>query len=104
MLKATGGGGGMGLQICHSPETLNTAYETVRSKGQKLFKNDGMFLEKFYPKSHHIEVQIFGNGIDVIHFGERECSIQRRHQKVSRHSPIIHQRNALTDVLNWPGH
>lgn len=85
MLKATGGGGGMGLQICHSHQDIAGAFATVRSRGEKLFKNAGMFVEKYYPRSRHIEVQVFGNGTETVHFGERECSIQRRHQKV-RHA------------------
>ncbi|KAJ2977213.1 hypothetical protein NUW58_g7878 [Xylaria curta] len=87
MLKATGGGGGMGLQICHSAEDVQRAFETVQSSGERLFKNSGVFLEKYYPQSRHIEVQVFGNGNDVVHFGERECSIQRRHQKVIEECP-----------------
>lgn len=82
MLKATGGGGGMGLQVCQNEEELYPAFQKVKSRGNTLFNNSGVFLEKYYPESRHIEVQIFGNGTDVAHFGERECSIQRRHQKV----------------------
>jgi urea carboxylase len=60
----------------------------VQSRGKTLFKNPGVFIEAFYPASHHIEVQIFGNGQgQAIHFGERECSIQRRHQKVIEECP-----------------
>jgi urea carboxylase len=83
MLKATGGGGGMGLEVCENKEEISAAFKKVQSRGETLFKNPGAFLEKYYPESRHIEVQIFGNGVDtVVHFGERECSIQRRHQKV----------------------
>lgn len=84
MLKATGGGGGMGLQICHSRDDLCSSFATVRSRGEQMFRNSGVLLEKYYPRSRHIEVQVFGNGTNTIHFGERECSIQRRHQKVGR--------------------
>lgn len=72
----------MGLQICHSPDELGAAFTTVRSRGEQVFRNSGVLLEKYYSRSRHIEVQVFGNGTDTIHFGERECSIQRRHQKV----------------------
>lgn len=82
MIKATGGGGGMGMRICHSSEDVQSAFEMVQSSGERLFKSSGVFLEKYYPKSRHVEVQVFGNGNHVIHFGERECSVQRRHQKV----------------------
>ena len=88
MLKATAGGGGMGLAIAHSIEEVKQSFATVKSRGENLFKNAGMFIERFYPDSHHIEVQVFGNGQGkAIHFGERECSIQRRHQKVIEECP-----------------
>ncbi|KAI0479798.1 urea carboxylase [Xylaria cf. heliscus] len=87
MLKATGGGGGMGLQICHSLEDVRHAFEVVQNSSERLFKNSGVLLEKYYPQSRHIEVQVFGNGNDIIHFGERECSIQRRHQKIIEECP-----------------
>ncbi|KAI1741537.1 urea carboxylase [Xylaria scruposa] len=87
MLKATGGGGGIGLQICHSPEDVQRAFERVQNSAERLFNNSGVFLEKYYPQSRHVEVQVFGNGNDIIHLGERECSIQRRHQKIIEECP-----------------
>jgi len=88
MLKATAGGGGMGLATCQNVDEVKKSFNTVRSRGETLFKNAGMFMERFYPESHHIEVQIFGNGLGrAIHFGERECSVQRRHQKVIEECP-----------------
>jgi biotin carboxylase len=90
MLKATGGGGGMGLQVCNNKDEISAAFKKVKSRGETLFNNTGVFLEKYYQQSRHIEVQIFGNGTDIVHFGERECSIQRRHQKVLV-SPQFHE-------------
>lgn len=88
MLKSTAGGGGMGLQACRDEDQLRKAFDTVQSRGQALFKNGGVFLERYYPAAHHIEVQVFGNGQgNVATLGERECSIQRRHQKVIEESP-----------------
>ena len=88
MLKATAGGGGMGLAIAHNAKEVKDSFAMVKSRGENLFKNAGMFIERFYPDSHHIEVQVFGNGQGkAIHFGERECSIQRRHQKVIEECP-----------------
>ena len=88
MLKATAGGGGMGLATCSNVQEVKDAFRMVKSRGETLFKNAGMFVERFYPDSHHIEVQVFGNGMGkAIHFGERECSIQRRHQKVIEECP-----------------
>ena len=95
MLKATAGGGGMGLATCSNVQEVRDAFAMVKSRGETLFKNAGMFMERFYPDSHHIEVQVFGNGMGkAIHFGERECSIQRRHQKVIEEcpSPFVERR------------
>ncbi|KAI1492250.1 urea carboxylase [Biscogniauxia mediterranea] len=87
MLKASGGGGGMGMQICSSKDEVAAAFGSVLARSKELFADTGVFLERYYPNSHHIEVQVFGNGTNVIHFGERECSIQRRHQKVVEECP-----------------
>jgi urea carboxylase len=88
MVKATAGGGGMGLQVCHNHEELQSAVETVKSRGSKLFKNSGFFLEKYVENGRHIEAQIFGDGRgNILFFGERECSVQRRHQKVIEETP-----------------
>ncbi|KAK0384268.1 hypothetical protein NLU13_8356 [Sarocladium strictum] len=87
MLKATGGGGGMGLQVCADEEQVSNAFAMVQSRASTLFKNSGVFLEKYYPRSRHVEVQVAGNGEVVVAFGERECSLQRRHQKVIEECP-----------------
>jgi urea carboxylase len=88
MLKASAGGGGLGLQVCHDQEQLSKAYESVSARSKSLFGSSTCFLEKYIERGHHIEVQIFGNGLgDVVDFGERECSIQRRHQKVIEEAP-----------------
>ncbi|KAI4869941.1 AHS2-domain-containing protein [Hypoxylon rubiginosum] len=87
MLKASGGGGGMGQHVCWTEDDVPAAFAHVESRSKELFGDTGVFLEKYYPASHHIEVQVFGNGSEVIHFGERECSIQRRRQKVIEECP-----------------
>ncbi|KAF7544244.1 hypothetical protein G7046_g9824 [Stylonectria norvegica] len=88
MLKATAGGGGMGLLTCADEREVRKNFQTVQSRGASLFKNSGVFLERYFPDSHHIEVQVFGNGRGkAISVGERECSIQRRHQKVVEECP-----------------
>lgn len=88
MLKATAGGGGMGLLVCDSETDVRRSFQTVQSRGTALFQNAGVFLERYYPDSHHIEVQVFGNGQgQAISMGERECSVQRRHQKVVEECP-----------------
>jgi urea carboxylase len=96
MLKATAGGGGMGLLTCTSKQEVRESFRTVQSRGETLFKNSGLFIERYYPSSRHIEVQVFGNGQGkAIHFGERECSIQRRHQKVLEECPSPFVENNL---------
>ncbi|KAL4955836.1 carbamoyl-phosphate synthase L chain, ATP binding domain-containing protein [Aspergillus filifer] len=88
MLKATAGGGGMGLLTCSDEEQVHKNYRTVQSRGESLFKNAGVFLERYYPDSHHIEVQVFGDGMGkAISIGEHKCSIQRRRQKVIEECP-----------------
>ncbi|KAK8915831.1 Putative urea carboxylase [Metarhizium anisopliae BRIP 53293] len=101
MLKATGGGGGMGLQACDTEIELEKAFATVQSRASTLFKNSGVFLEKYYPRSRHIEVQVAGNGEIVIAFGERECSLQRRHQKVIEEcpSPFVERHSGLRERM-----
>lgn len=88
MVKATGGGGGMGLITCQGAQEVREGFKMVQSRGSTLFKNPGVFIEAYYPASHHIEVQAFGNGQgQAISLFERECSIQRRHQKVVEECP-----------------
>jgi urea carboxylase len=101
MLKATGGGGGMGLQICYSEQDVEKAFAMVESRATTLFKNSGVFLEKYYPNSRHIEVQVAGNGEIVVAFGERECSLQRRHQKVIEEcpSPFVERHPGLREKM-----
>jgi len=102
IIKATAGAGGMGLSTCQDIAEVREAYATVRSRGETLFKNSGMFMECFYLDSHHVEVQVFGNGQGkAIHFGERECSIQRRHQKVVEEcpSPFVERHSGLSKKI-----
>ena len=88
MLKSTAGGGGIGLQLCHSAEEMPRLYETVRRLSLANFKDSGLFLEKYVAAARHIEVQIFGDGEgNVIALGERDCSAQRRNQKVIEETP-----------------
>lgn len=91
----------MGMQVCNSEEEVRSKYKGVQSRGETLFKNAGVFMERYYPRSRHIEVQVFGGAEDVVHFGERECSIQRRHQKVIEEcpSPFVESRTGLRDKL-----
>ncbi len=88
MLKSTAGGGGIGIRLCQSPEDLNAAFEAVQRLGANNFGDSGAFLERFISQARHIEVQIFGDGKGhVLALGERDCSAQRRNQKVIEETP-----------------
>jgi urea carboxylase len=88
MLKSTAGGGGIGMRLCSSPEELSDAYEAVSRQSQASFGSSNLYLERFVTAARHIEVQIFGDGRgSVIALGERDCSIQRRKQKVIEETP-----------------
>jgi urea carboxylase len=83
MLKSTAGGGGIGLQLCHSEERLAEVFESVQRLSQNNFSQGGLYLERYVEQARHVEVQIFGDGEgQVIILGERDCSLQRRNQKV----------------------
>lgn len=88
MIKASSGGGGKGMRISHGPEDFETNFQNAQMESIKGFSDDTMYIEKYIEKPRHIEFQImadkFGN---VVHLGERDCSIQRRHQKVLEESP-----------------
>lgn len=88
ILKSTAGGGGIGMRICNSKEELEQAYDSVCHLAAANFSNSGVFLEKYVVRSRHVEVQIFGNEYgEVVTLGERDCSVQRRNQKVVEESP-----------------
>lgn len=88
MLKSTAGGGGIGMQLCANAAELASAYDSVRRLGQNNFGDGGLFLEKYVEQARHIEVQIFGDGRGrVIALGERDCTLQRRNQKVIEETP-----------------
>lgn len=88
MLKATAGGGGKGMREIWSEEELEHAYESARIEAGSAFGNDGVYMEKFVEEPRHIEIQIAGDQFgNVCHLSERDCSIQRRHQKLIEESP-----------------
>ena len=88
ILKNTAGGGGLGLQVCRSPDELSEAFRAVSRVGDILFHGAGIFLEQYIETGRHIEVQIFGDGRGgVAILGDRDCSIQRRHQKLIEECP-----------------
>jgi acetyl-CoA carboxylase biotin carboxylase subunit len=94
LLKASGGGGGRGMHILESKEDLRAVFETARAESRAAFGNDALYFEKFIERPRHIEFQILGDKHGNVHvLGERECSIQRRHQKILEEAPSV----ALSD-------
>jgi urea carboxylase len=88
MLKSTAGGGGIGMRVCRDARELSDAFDAVRHLGQSNFSDSGVFIEKYIQRARHLEVQIFGDGHgEVLALGVRDCSVQRRNQKVLEETP-----------------
>ncbi|MDP5220295.1 acetyl-CoA carboxylase biotin carboxylase subunit [Ruegeria sp. 2205SS24-7] len=88
IIKATAGGGGRGMKVAHNAAEMETAFRTARAEGKAAFGNDEVYIEKYLTTPRHIEIQVFGDGKGkAVHLGERDCSLQRRHQKVFEEAP-----------------
>jgi acetyl-CoA carboxylase biotin carboxylase subunit len=88
MVKAAAGGGGIGMGAATSPEALRAAFETARTRAERVFGSPAILLERFLERARHVEVQIMGLGVGrVVSLGERDCSVQRRHQKIAEETP-----------------
>ncbi|MFZ9198099.1 MAG: acetyl-CoA carboxylase biotin carboxylase subunit [Paracoccaceae bacterium] len=88
IIKATAGGGGRGMKVAKNAEELEIAFRTARAEAKSAFGNDEVYIEKYLQKPRHIEIQVFGDGKGkAVHLGERDCSLQRRHQKVFEEAP-----------------
>ena len=88
IIKATAGGGGKGMKLAHDRDEMANAFSTARSEGKSNFGNDEVYIEKYLGTPRHIEIQVFGDGKGrAVHLGERDCSLQRRHQKVFEEAP-----------------
>ncbi len=100
MFKASAGGGGKGMRLVHSSEEIVSALRAVRSEAKSSFGDDRMYVEKFVEKPRHVEVQVLADTFGhTIHLYERECSIQRRHQKVIEESPSMAIDNATREAM-----
>ncbi|SCY97877.1 MULTISPECIES: urea carboxylase [unclassified Pseudomonas] len=100
MLKSTAGGGGIGMRVCRSAAELSESFEAVKRLGQNNFSDAGVFIEKYIERARHLEVQVFGDGQgQVIALGVRDCSVQRRNQKVIEETPAPNLPEGMADEL-----
>ncbi len=99
MIKAVAGGGGRGMRLVTKLEDIPNAFVRCQSEAEKFFGNGELYVERYIPKARHIEVQIIGDGKEVSHLGERECSIQRRNQKIIEIAPCPGLSKALKKKL-----
>ena len=88
IIKATAGGGGRGMKVAQTADDMEQAFHSARAEGKAAFGNDEVYIEKYLTTPRHIEIQVFGDGKgNAVHLGERDCSLQRRHQKVFEEAP-----------------
>jgi len=88
IIKATAGGGGKGMKVAQNADEMKSAFQTARAEGKSNFGNPDVYIEKYLTTPRHIEIQVFGDGKgNAVHLGERDCSLQRRHQKVFEEAP-----------------
>ncbi|WP_312458034.1 urea carboxylase [Pseudescherichia sp.] len=100
MLKSTAGGGGIGMRVCYSPAELAESFDAVQRLGKNNFSDAGVFIEKYIERARHLEVQIFGDGAgEVIALGVRDCSVQRRNQKVLEETPATALPAGMAEAL-----
>ncbi len=99
MIKAIAGGGGRGMRAVRAGEDLAAAFERCQSEASAAFGNDDVYLEQLIEHSRHIEVQIVGDGTDVVHLGERECTLQRQNQKIVEMAPAPRLASSTRDAL-----
>jgi len=100
MLKATAGGGGKGMRVVLSEDEIEKHYDSAKQEAAAAFKNDGLYMEKFVEEPRHIEIQVAGDQYgNVCHLSERDCSIQRRHQKLVEESPSPFMTDELREAM-----
>lgn len=100
MLKSTAGGGGIGMRVCRTAAELSESFEAVKRLGQNNFSDSGVFIEKYIQRARHLEVQVFGDGCgEVLALGVRDCSVQRRNQKVLEETPAPNLPDGMGEAL-----
>ncbi len=100
MLKSTAGGGGIGMRVCRDAQELSESFEAVKRLGQNNFSDAGVFIEKYIQRARHLEVQVFGDGQgEVLALGVRDCSVQRRNQKVLEETPAPNLPDGMAEAL-----
>ena len=101
LIKAAGGGGGKGMKIVEKETDLESLFLLAKSEAKKFFNNDELYIEKYFKNPRHIEVQIMSGSNRTVHLGERDCSVQRRHQKLIEEtpSPVLTEEQRI-DLLN----
>ncbi len=103
LIKAVAGGGGKGMRLVERPEDFQAALDSARGEARTAFGNDAVLVEKFVSKPRHIEVQVFGDGTHAVHLFERDCSLQRRHQKVIEEAPAPGMTTEMREAMGQAG-
>ncbi|WP_420584448.1 acetyl/propionyl/methylcrotonyl-CoA carboxylase subunit alpha [Ruegeria sp.] len=103
LIKAVAGGGGKGMRLVERPEDFAAALDSARGEARTAFGNDAVLVEKFVAKPRHIEVQVFGDGTHALHLFERDCSLQRRHQKVIEEAPAPGMTTEMREAMGQAG-
>ena len=99
LIKAVAGGGGKGMRLVEQASDFEVYLTAAQSEGRSAFGNDRVLIEKFIPNPRHIEIQVFGDGQSCIHLYERDCSLQRRHQKIVEEAPAPYMPDAVRDAM-----
>tara|TARA_B100001248_G_scaffold259659_1_gene246106 strand:- start:516 stop:1853 length:1338 start_codon:yes stop_codon:yes gene_type:complete len=114
LIKAAGGGGGKGMKIVEEEKNLENLFLTAKSEAKKFFNNDELYIEKYFKNPRHIEVQVMSGKNKTVHLGERDCSVQRRHQKLIEETPspvltdeqrkdLLEQTVKMVEKINYEG-
>ena len=106
LIKAAGGGGGKGMKVVNEESQLENMFLTAKTEAKKFFGNDELYIEKYFKNPRHIEVQIMSGKNRTVHLGERDCSVQRRHQKLIEETPspvlqMLKEKISLKKLLRW---